>query len=164
MAQDRSPKISRVSQDESKMASRWLPNPHDLASSSFFYDFQKRWKSDAFSNEIWSLGALKVSTFLYILIKFHQFCIYLGILGRVCPKRPQDSLKIASSWLTWANLGPTWAQVGSKLAHLGPNLGRSWLQLGSSRAHVGSICGSPATPGPTQALPDPFPAASQPPV
>ena len=42
-------------------------------------------------------------------------------------------------------------------------MGPSWLQLGSSWAHVGPISGSPAALGPTQALPNPFPVASGPP-
>ena len=46
------------------------------------------------------------------------------------------------------------------MAQVGPMLGPSWLQLGSSWAHVVSIYGSPAAPGPTQALPDPFPRPS----
>ena len=89
--------------------------------------------------------------------------IYFVILGRVCLKRPQDSLKIASSWLTGANLDPTWAQVGSKLAQVGPMLAPSWLQLDASWVHVGSICRFQAAPEPTQALPNPFPVASGPP-
>ena len=62
-------------------------------------------------------------------------------LGPAWLKRPQDSFKIASSWLSWANLGPTWGQVGSKLAQVGLMLGPSWLQVGSSWAQVGPrIC------------------------
>ena len=38
----------------------------------------------------------------------------------------------------------------------------SWFQLGSSWAHVGPRSGSQAAPGPTQALPNPFPVASGP--
>ena len=71
------------------------------------------------------------------------------------------------TWLTSANLGPSWLQVdsswahvGSKSAPLGPMLAQSWLQLGSSWTHVDPICRSPVTPGPTETLPDPFPAAS----
>ena len=88
------------------------------------------------------------------------FFIIFGIWGRVCPKRPQDSLKIAAGWPTRAYLNPTWAQVGSKLAQVGPILDPSWLQLGSSWAHVGPISGPPAALGPTQALPNPIKEAT----
>ena len=57
------------------------------------------------------------------------------------------------------NLAPSWLQM----AQVGPRLGPSWLQLGSSWTHVGPRSGSPATPEPTQALPNPFPVASGPP-
>ena len=70
---------------------------------------------------------------------------------------------IAAGWPTWAYLDPTWTQVGSKLAQVGPMLAPSWLQLGSSWVHVGPRSGSPAAPEPTQALPNPFPVASEPP-
>ena len=82
-------------------------------------------------------------------------------MPRVASRQPQDCFN--SRWLTSANLGPTCAQVGSNLSQVGPMLGSSWLQLRSSRDHVGLICGVPAAPGPTQALPDPFLVASWPP-
>ena len=77
-------------------------------------------------------------------------------------------LKIASKLLQvglhepiWTQLGPScfkldpcWPQVGSNLAQVGPMLAPSWLQLGLSWAHAGPISGSPAAPGPTQALPN----------
>ena len=95
----------------------------------------------------------------HVLIMFwttsDQYSSNFGIFGRVCLKWPQDSSKL-----------PYFCQSGSilaKLAQVGPMLDPSWLQLGSSWPNVGPICGSPAAPGPTQALPDPFPVASWPP-
>ena len=83
-------------------------------------------------------------------------------MGHVCPKRSKDTLIIAAGWPTRAYLDPTWIQVGSKVTQVGSMLDPSWLQLGSSWTHVGPISGSPAAPGPTQALPNPFPVASGP--
>ena len=46
----------------------------------------------------------------------------------------------------------------------GTNMDPSWLQVGSSWAHVGPRSGSPAAPEPTtQTIPNPFPVASRPP-
>ena len=94
---------------------------------------------------------------------FDEFWIIFGIWGRVCPKRSQDTLMIAAGWPAWAYVDPTWTQVGSKLAQVGPMLAPSWLQLGSSCVHVGPRSRSPAAPEPTQAIPKPFPVASGPP-
>ena len=69
-------------------------------------------------------------------------------------------VKIASRLLQVGLLEPSWAQVGSKLVPSLLKLGSCWAQAGSNLAHVGPMRRSPATPGPTQALPDPFPAAS----
>ena len=56
----------------------------------------------------------------------HRLCwMTSGILGPAWLKRPRDSLKFASSWLSWG-------QVGSKLAQVGLMLGPSCLQVGSS--------------------------------
>ena len=108
------------------------------------------------------LWVLRKYKFLLISgTEFDWVWINFGILGLVCLKGPQDRFKIASSWLPWANLEPTWAQVGSKLSHVVPMLAPSWLQLDSSWAHVGPIFGSPAVLGPTQALSNPFPVASR---
>ena len=43
---------------------------------------------------------------------------------------PQDRPR----WLSRGNLGPTWAQVGSKLPRDGPKLAPCWLKLGPSWA------------------------------
>ena len=94
---------------------------------------------------------------------FDCFWSIFGILGRVCPRRSQDTLRIAAGWPTSAYLDPTWTQVGSELGQVGPMLAPSWLQLGSSWPHVGPRSGSPAAPELTQALPNPFPVASGPP-
>ena len=113
-----------------------------------FFAFPELWK-----HQFWPI----------LVTNFDEIWFILGTLGRVRLKRPQDSLKIAAGWLTWANLDPTWTQVGSKLAQVGPMLAPSWLQLDSSWAHVGPRSGSPAAPEPTQALPNTFPVASEPP-
>ena len=65
---------------------------------------------------------------------FVEMWTIFGVLGRVCPKRSQDTLKIAAGWPTGPNLGPSWLQVGSSWTHVGPKLapqvGSNLLQLG----------------------------------
>ena len=75
----------------------------------------------------------------------------------------QDTLMIAAGLPTSAYLDPTWTQVGSKLAQVEPMVAPSCLQLASSWTHVGPRAGSPAAPEPTQALPNPFHVAFEPP-
>ena len=53
----------------------------------------------------------------------------LGILGRVYPKRAQDTLIIAAGWPTLAYLGPS-------CSHFGPKLGPTWLKLGPCWAQI----------------------------
>ena len=153
------PRTSRWAQTDS----RWHPSPKVLASWSLLHEFQKHINMLCFPLNfvLWVLWKYK-----FLLISGTEFdwvWINFGILGLVCLKGPQDRFKIASSWLPWANLEPTWAQVGSKLSHVVPMLAPSWLQLDSSWSHVGSISGSPAAPGPTQGLANLFPVASWPP-
>ena len=65
----------------------------------------------------------------------HWSCwMTLCILGPAWLRRPENGFRIASSWLSWAKMGPTWSQVGSKLAQVGVMLGPNWLQVGSSWA------------------------------
>ena len=65
----------------------------------------------------------------------HWSCwMTLCILGPAWLRRPENGFRIASSWLSWAQMGPTWSQVDSKLAQVGVMLGPNWLQVGSSWA------------------------------
>ena len=91
------PKASQVPQDEAKMAPRWLPNRYVLAS---WWIFRNLLPDICFPLFFCFLGALKASNLTYFGTNFPNFLIILGILGHVCPKRPQDSLKIAEGWPT----------------------------------------------------------------
>ena len=65
----------------------------------------------------------------------HWSCwMTLFILGPAWLRRPENGFRIASSWFSQAKMGPTWSQVGSKLAQVGVMLGPNWLQVGSSWA------------------------------
>ena len=65
----------------------------------------------------------------------HWSCwMTLCILGPALLRRPENGFRIASSWFSRAKMGPTWSQVGSKLAQVGVMLGPNWLQVGSSWA------------------------------
>ena len=158
MASKGFPSTPRWGQNDSKMGSK-------LICFSFMVVFSRFASGPTFSTEFLLFGSFESTNFWYLLFgtKFHGFWIIFGILGRVCPKRSQDTLIIAAGWPTWAYLDPTWIQVGSKLAQVGPMLDPSWFQLGSSWAHVGPRSESPAAPEPTQALPNPLPVASGPP-
>ena len=70
---------------------------------------------------------------------------------------------IAAGLPTSAYLDPTWTQVGSKLAQVESMVAPSCLQLALSWTHVGPRSGSPAAPESTQALPNPFHVAFEPP-
>ena len=70
-------------------------------------------------------------SFVYILWRC-QFWIHLrtvspnfGLLDPECLKMPPDNFKIASSWLTLANSGLSWPQVGSSRAQA-----PGWVQVG----------------------------------
>ena len=65
----------------------------------------------------------------------HWSCwMTLCILGPAWLRRPEHGFRIASSWLSWAKMGPAWSQIGSKFAQVGVMLGPIWLQVGSSWA------------------------------
>ena len=107
-------------------------------------------------------GALKASIVVIFWNNFRRFLGCFWHLGSCMPKEvsryPHDCCRMAYLSLS----GPTWTQVGSKFAQVGPMLAPSWLQLGSSWPHVGTRSRSPAAPEPTQTLPDPFPSPSRP--
>ena len=79
-------------------------------------------------------------------------CI-LGVVGRKCgfgrPRGPREGV--------WKGLG--WPRSGLGPAN-GTNIDPTWPQVASSWGYVGPVRGSQAAPGPTQALPDPFPVSS----
>ena len=109
-------------------------------------------------------GALIASISDTFWNKIRRFLGRFWHLGSCMPKEvsryPHNCCRMAYLSLSGPNMDPSWLQVGSSWAHVGPP---SWLQLGSSWAHVGPRSRCPATPGPTQDLPDPFPGASWPP-
>ena len=105
-------------------------------------------------------GALKASIFDTFWNKIRRFLCNFWHLGSCMPKEvsryPHDCCRMAYLSLSGPNMNPSWLQVGFMLAPC-------WPQLHSSWAHVGPGSGPPAAPEPTQALPNPFPVASEPP-
>ena len=109
-------KASQVPQDEAKMAPRWLPNWYVLASWSFFRDLlpDLRFQCMFVLLELWKhqfstfFGTNFDEFWVIFGTRFTEICIIFGILGRVCPKRCQDTLMIAAGWHTWVYLDPTW--------------------------------------------------------
>ena len=88
-----------------------------------------------------------------ILVIFEANARHFGSIRASGGVYGSRGLNQASRLLQVGLLEPIRTQLGSKLAP-------TWLKLlplGSSWANVGPICESPATPGPTQALPDPLP-------
>ena len=127
------PKASQVPQDETKMASKMASTSICFSFLVFFSQFAS---GRTFSNEFFTFRELGMRQFLSIFgANFDGFWIIFGILGRVCPKRPQDSLNIAAKG-PGPNMGQSWLQVGSSWAYLGPKLAPTWLQLGPCWAHL----------------------------
>ena len=110
-------KASQVPQDEAKMARRWLPNRHVLASRSFFCDLLPDLRFPMF---LCFSGALKASIFDIFWNKFGRCLGHFWHLGSCMPQEvsryPHDCCRIAYLSLSGPNMDPNWFQVGSKSA------------------------------------------------
>ena len=106
-------KASQVSQDEAKMAPKWLPNRYVLASWSFFRDLLPDLRFPAFFG---FSGALKVSMFDTFWNKIRQFLGNFWHLGSCMPKEvsryPHICCRMAYLSLSGPNLDPTWLKLG----------------------------------------------------
>ena len=123
----RPPNASQVPQDEAKMASRWLPNRYVLASWCFFRNLLP----DLLLQRFFTFRELGKHQFSTILgAKSDEMSIILAILGRVCPKKPQDWSKMVYLSQSGPHMGPSCLQVGSTWTYVGPKLAPTWLMLG----------------------------------
>ena len=113
-----------------------------------------------FFTEFCSSEALTVSNLADFRNTSRLIFINFGILGRVCLKRPQDSLKNLLVGL----LEPFWAQLGPKLASSWLKLGPRWPQVGSTLPQVGLMLDAFLGPKPPLDQPKPFQIPSQSPM
>ena len=114
---------------------RWDQNCSKMASKSICFGFKVFFSKFAswprFSTFFFLFRELGKHQFSPILgTKADGFSIILGILGCVCPKKPQDCCRMAYWSLSGTNIDPSWLQVGSSWACVGPNLVPTWLKLG----------------------------------
>ena len=116
-----SPKASRVVQDEPKVVSRWLLNPHVLASWSFFRDLLPDLRFPTFFSFSGASIASISDTFWN---KIRRFLGRFWHLGSCMPKEvsryPHNCCRMAYLSLSGPNMDPSWLQVGSSWAHAGP--------------------------------------------
>ena len=121
----------QVGLETPKMVSRGLQDASKIENFEAFARKTRKCVPLYYSNVFWTfLGSIFIDFWIKIDHFFNKIRDLLPRMPQEASRWPQDG----PTWLSGGNLGPTWAQVGSKLRQDEPNLALSWLKLGPSWA------------------------------